>query len=107
MGHCTYEQLALTQLYRAQNSISVINHRRERLVGHVECTWEILYIYIYNISVGKPEGMGQLAIHRLRWEDNNTTELKEVWCSVMYLINLAQDRVQWLVVNTVMNIRVG
>jgi hypothetical protein len=33
----------------------------------------------YNILVGKPEGRKPLRRPRRRWEDNITTDLREIW----------------------------
>jgi hypothetical protein len=57
----------------------------------------------YRILVAGPDGRRPLGRPRLRWEDNNKTDLHEVgWC--MDWIELAQDRDRWrAVVNAVMN----
>jgi hypothetical protein len=61
----------------------------------------------YRILVGKPEGKRSLRRPRRRWEDNIIIDLREMGCSSMDWIDLAQDRGQWRVlVNTVMNVRV-
>jgi hypothetical protein len=62
---------------------------------------------VYNILVGKPEGMRPLGRPRSRWEDNIAMDLIEtVWEGVDW-INLAQDRDQWwALVNTIMSLRV-
>jgi hypothetical protein len=47
------------------------------------------------ISVGKPEGITQLGIPRLRWEDNIRMDHKETGCEVVDWIHKAHDREQW------------
>jgi len=62
---------------------------------------------IYWVLVGKPEGKRPLWRPRHRWEDNMKTDLQEVECGDMDLIELAQDTDRWwALVNAVMNLRV-
>jgi hypothetical protein len=62
---------------------------------------------IYRVLVGRSEGKRPLERHGLRWEDNIKMDLREIGNDGANLIQLAQDRVQWLAfVNTVMNLRI-
>jgi hypothetical protein len=46
----------------------------------------------------------ELGKSRSRWEDNITTDLREIWWEGVEWIHLAQDRNQWqVIVNMVMN----
>jgi hypothetical protein len=57
--------------------------------------------------VGKPEGKIPLGRRRCRWVDNIKMNLRKIGWDDMDLIDLAQDRDQWMaLVNTVMNLRV-
>jgi hypothetical protein len=59
------------------------------------------------ILVGKSEGKRPLGRTRCRWEDNIRMDVREIEWEVVEGIHLAQDRDQWWVlVNTVMNLRV-
>jgi hypothetical protein len=61
----------------------------------------------YGILVGKPEGKRPLRRPRRMWEDNIRMDLREIGCSGMEWIDLAQDRDRWRAfVKTVMNTRV-
>jgi hypothetical protein len=61
----------------------------------------------YRTLVGKPDGKKPLGRPRCRWADNVKLDLKEIGCSCMDWIDLAEDRDQLRdVVNTVMNLRV-
>ena len=62
---------------------------------------------VYKVLVGKPEGKRPLGRLRRRWEDNIQKDFKEVGCTGMDWIELAQDRDRWwTIVNAVMNLRV-
>ena len=57
--------------------------------------------------VGKPEGKRPVKRPRLRWEDNNKTDIQEEGCGYMDWTELAQDRDRWrALVSAVMNLRV-
>jgi hypothetical protein len=56
--------------------------------------------------VGKTEGKKPLGRPRHRWEDNTRMNVKEIAWEGVNWIHLAQDRNQWCVVNTVMNLRI-
>jgi len=59
---------------------------------------------VYRVLVRKPEGKRPLGRSRRRWEDNIKTDLQEVGCRGMNLIELALDRDKWrALVNAVMN----
>jgi hypothetical protein len=62
---------------------------------------------VYRVLMGKPEGKRPLGRPRRKWEDGIRMDLRENgWGSVDW-IQLAQDRDRWwVVVNTVMNLRV-
>jgi len=49
---------------------------------------------IYNIFVGKPEGMRLLGRSRRRWEDNIRMDLREIGWKGVDGIHLALDRDQ-------------
>jgi hypothetical protein len=61
-----------------------------RWVGHVVCVKEMRNVYIL---VSKPEGKRALRRPRLRWRYNIKLDLKEIHCSNVEWILLAQDRV--------------
>jgi hypothetical protein len=54
------------------------------------CGKKIIYIYI--VSVGKPERKRPLGRPRHRWEDNTEMVLRETGWGGMDWIDLAQDR---------------
>jgi hypothetical protein len=61
---------------------------------------------VHRVLVGKPEGKRPLERTRRRWEDNIKMDLQEVGGGGDRM-ELAQDRDRWWVlVNTVMNLRV-
>jgi hypothetical protein len=61
----------------------------------------------YNILVGRPEGRRPLGRPRRRWEDNIKMDFREIGFGDVDWINWAQDRHRWWVlVNTVINLRV-
>jgi hypothetical protein len=58
---------------------------------------------VYRVLVGRPEGKRPLGRPRRRWDDNIKMDLTETGVDGANLIQLAQDRVQWLAfVNTIM-----
>jgi hypothetical protein len=56
----------------------------------------------YRLLVGKPEEKIPLEIPRFRWVDNIMIDLRTSW-NDKDGIGLAQDRIQWRSVNTIMN----
>ena len=61
----------------------------------------------YRISIGKLEGKRPLGRPRRRWEENITTDLREVGCDPGDWLLLTEDRVQWRAyIWAVMNFRV-
>jgi hypothetical protein len=76
-----------------------------RWVGNVARTEEGRGVC--RILVGKHERKKTLGRSRRRWDDNIKVDLREVECSGMDLIDLAQDRDMWrALVNAVMKLRV-
>jgi hypothetical protein len=62
---------------------------------------------VYNTWVGKREGKRSLGRSRHRWEDHIRVNVREVWWERVDWILLAQDRDQrWVLVSTIMNLRV-
>jgi hypothetical protein len=49
----------------------------------------------YRVLVGKSEGKRPLGRCKYRWKDNIKINLREVGCSGMKCIDLAQDSDQW------------
>jgi hypothetical protein len=59
---------------------------------------------VYKILVGKPEGKRPFGGPWCRWENNITTDLREIGSEGVDWMHLAQDRGQWqAVVSTIMN----
>jgi hypothetical protein len=56
--------------------------------------------------VGRPEEKRPLGGTRCRWVDNIKMDLRKLGCVGMYWIDLAKNRDQWALVNTVMNLRI-
>jgi hypothetical protein len=81
-----------------------------RMIKSSRMKWHIARIgkktNIYRILEGKPEGKRPLGRPRRRWEDNIKFDLREIGWGGMDLTELAQDRDQWTVVKTVMDILV-
>ena len=66
-----------------------------------------MWIMLYRVLVGKPEGKRPLGRPRRRWVDNIRMDLQEVGCGNVDWIGLAQDRDRWrTLVSAVMNLRV-
>jgi len=62
---------------------------------------------VYRVLVGKLEGRRPLGRPTRRWVDNIRMDLQEVECGYMDWIGLVQDRDRWwMLVSTVMNLRV-
>ena len=62
---------------------------------------------VYGVLVGKREGKRPLGRPRRRCVDKIRMDLQEVGCGYMDWIGLAQDRVEWrTLVSVVMNLRV-
>ena len=62
---------------------------------------------VYRVLVGKPVGKRPLGRPRRRWVDNIRMDLREVGCTYMDWIGLAQDRDRWrTLMSAVMNLRV-
>jgi hypothetical protein len=97
-----WSKLHNEELHNMYCSPSVI--RITRLARQVACIIE--KINTYRILVGKLERKRQLGRIRCRWEDDIKMNLREMGCSGMDWIDLAQDRDQWRPhLNTVMKHR--
>jgi len=84
--------------------VRVVKSRRMRWVGHVARMGERRGVH--RVLVGKPEGKRPLGRPKRRWEDNIKMDLQEAGGGGDWM-ELAQDRDRWWVlVNTVMNLRV-
>jgi hypothetical protein len=95
----------LHNLHSSPSIIRIIKSRRMRWSGHVARMGEKRKSY--RILVGKPEGKRPLGRSRCRWVDNIKIKFREKSWDSMDSIDLAQDREQWWVlVNSVMNLRV-
>jgi len=46
----------------------------------------------YRVLLGKPEGKIPVGRYKHRWEDNIKTDLQEMGCGGMDLIELAEDK---------------
>jgi len=94
----------LRDLYSLPNIVRMVKSRRMRWAGHVARMGEGRGVH--RVLVGKPEGKRPLARPRCRWDDNIKMDLREVGGGGDWM-ELAQDRDRWWVlVNTVMNLRV-
>jgi hypothetical protein len=92
-------------LYSSPGIVRVIKATRMRWAGHVARRGELRGAY--NILVGRPEGRKPLGRSRHRWEDNIKMDLREIGFGDVDWIHLARDRdTWWVLVNTVMNLRV-
>ena len=93
----------LNDLYSSPNIIWVMKLRRIKWVGHLVCMVESRVAHM--VLVGKHEGKRPLGRPKCRWEDNIKMSLQEAGCGVMDWIELAQDRVRWqAVVSMVRNL---
>jgi hypothetical protein len=60
------------------------------------------------ILVGRPEGKGPLGRYTRRWEDNIKMDFREIGLECVNWFYLVQDRDRrWVLVNTVMKLRVA
>jgi hypothetical protein len=92
-------------LYSSPNIIRQIKSRRMRWAEHVARMGEERNVY--RVLIGKPEGKRPLGRPRRKWEEEIRLDLKEIDSGSVDWIQLAQDRDRWwVVVNTVMNLRV-
>jgi hypothetical protein len=94
----------LHSLYSSPNIVRVIKSRRMRWAGHV--TRMVEGRGVYRVLVGRPRGKRPMGRPSRRWEDNIKLDLREIGIDGADWIHLAQNRVQWFCVNTVMNHRV-
>jgi hypothetical protein len=67
--------------------------RRMRWAGHVSQAGETRNAY--RILVGKPEGKSPLRKPKCRWADNIKLDLRDIGCSGVDWIDLAEYRDQW------------
>jgi hypothetical protein len=66
----------------------------------------VLFLNVYRLLVGKPEGKRPPGRPRRRWLDNIKMDLLDIGLSVVDWIGLAQDKCMWgALVNSVMNFR--
>jgi len=68
----------LIDLYSSANIIWVIQSRKIRWAGHVECVGEKRCVYM--VLVGKPEGKRPLGRPKRRREDNIKMDVQKVGC---------------------------
>jgi hypothetical protein len=91
----------LHSLYSSPNIVRVIKSRRMRWAGHVARMGDGRGVHRFWLGGPKVRALGR---PRRRWENN--IKLREIRFDGANWIRLAQDRVQWRVVNTIMNLRV-
>jgi hypothetical protein len=95
----------LHNLCSSPDILRMIKSRRMRWAGHVARMGDTRNAYM--ILLGKPEEKRLLEGPRRRWVDNITVDLREMGWDGMDWIELAQDRDQWMALeSTVMNLRV-
>ena len=96
-----YEELS--DLYSLLNIVRVVKSRRMRWAGHVARMGQGRGVH--RVLVGKPEGKRPLGRPRRRWGDNIKMDLQEVGGGCKDWMELAQDRVRWrALVSMVMNL---
>jgi hypothetical protein len=83
----------------------MIKSRRMRWAEHIACIGGMKNAY--DIFVVRSEGKRPLGRPRLRWDDDNKRDLREIGWEGVDWIHLGQVRDRWWIfVNTVMNLRV-
>jgi hypothetical protein len=92
-------------LYRSPNVVRVNKSIRLRWTGHVARMEEGRSVL--KILTGKPTGKRSLRRARCRWEDNITTDLKELCINTKNWINSALDIWRVLVNVVALNLRVS
>jgi hypothetical protein len=71
------------------------------------CILNFLFLNVYRILVGNPEGQRPLGRPKHRWVDNIKMDIREIGWDGVDWIDMAQDRDQWrALLNTVLNLRV-
>jgi hypothetical protein len=90
----------LHSLYSSPIIVRVIKSRRMRWAGHGGGG-------AYRVLVWRPEGKRPLGRPRLRLEDSNKTDVREIGIEGENWMQLAQNRFQWRAfLDTVLNLRV-
>jgi hypothetical protein len=77
----------LSDLCWLPNIVRVVETRKMRWTGHVACMREGRGVH--RVLMGRPEGKRPLGRPRRRWGDNIITDLQQVGCGGMDLIELA------------------
>jgi hypothetical protein len=95
----------LYNLYSSPDIIRQVKSRRMRWAWHVTRMGKERKVY--KVLVGKPEGKRPLGRQRRRWDDRIRMNLGEIGRRGVEWIQLAQNRVRWqAVVTVVMKLRV-